>query len=209
MTLSPEQTLYTLQTWFSPSYPVGSYTYSHGLENAFETGLIKSLDDAVEWISDIISCGSGFADIVFLTEAHTATSKDDFDHLSEIAEFATAFAGTAELRLESEAQGAAFIEIIQNVEAISGIKTFTENWTGPYPYSVVIGVASGDVGVEIRAVATAYAHAFVANLASALVRIIPLGQTDGQRIIARLAPVVTKAVTAHLKQNLTIFPHQR
>ena len=202
MTLSPEQTLYMLQTWFSPSYPVGAYTYSHGLENAFETGLIKSLDDAVEWISDIISCGSGFADIVFLTEAHRAVSEGKFDRLSDIAEFATAFAGTAELRLESEAQGAAFIEIIQKVEPVSGIKTFTKKWPGPYPYSVVVGVAAGDLAVETRAVTIAYTHAFVANLASALVRIIPLGQTDGQRIIARLAPIVANAVERALETKL-------
>ncbi|MBL4731911.1 MAG: urease accessory protein UreF [Rhizobiaceae bacterium] len=200
--LSSQQTLYKLQTWFSPSFPVGAYTYSHGLEFAYETGLIKNVDDAVDWISHIIKFGSGFADLVFLKEAHIAVSKSDFEHLSVIAEFATAFAGTVELRLESEAQGAAFIETIQKVDPLSGINSFTEKWPGPYAYPVVIGVAAGDLAIDSRAIAMAYLHGFVANLASALVRIIPLGQTDGQRIISALAPIVEQTVEQAIETEL-------
>ena len=74
MTLSPQQALYKLQTWFSPSYPVGAYTYSHGLENAFETMLVTTVDQSIIWIGDILDHGSGFSDAVFLANSHFAAS---------------------------------------------------------------------------------------------------------------------------------------
>jgi len=201
MTTSPEQSLYKLQTWFSPSYPVGAYTYSHGLEQAFETGLIDSLDQATDWISDIITGGNGFADAVFVCEAHRATGKEDDDRLAILSEYAVAFCGTKELRLESEAQGAAFIDVVQKVEPNGGLEKLTQIWSGPFPYCIAIGAAAGYLGIDLKATTTAYLHAFVSNLSSALVRIVPYGQTDGQRIIATLAPVVEEAVQKALTTN--------
>ncbi len=193
MTLSSQQSLYTLQTWFSPSFPVGAYTYSHGLENAFEVGLVTNVDQAVEWIGKIITDGNGFADSVFMVEAQRAVGNKENSRLFEIAEFACAFTGTKELRLESEAQGSAFIETLQKVEPNAGLNLLIEIWPGPYVYPVTIGAAAGAIGIDRHALATAYLHAFVSNLTSALVRIVPLGQTDGQRIIAQLASRVEAA----------------
>ena len=202
MHLNPQQSLYKLQTWFSPSFPVGAYTYSHGLENAFETGLVANVDQAVDWIGEIISSGNGFADVVFALLAYETVADSNATELYNIAEFAAAFSSTKELRLESEAQGAAFIEIIQKVEPNTGIILLTDAWPGPYVYPVVIGAAAGAVGIDRHALATACLHGFVSNLASALVRIVPLGQTDGQRIIVRLSTVVELAVTNALSTGL-------
>ena len=123
------------------------------------------------------------ADAVFALLAYQAVTNDDKDQLFKIAEHATAFSGANELRLESEAQGAAFIETIQKVGPNAGIKILTDTWSGTYTYPVALGGAAGSVGIDRSALATAYLHGFVSNLASALVRIVPLGQTDGQRII--------------------------
>jgi len=202
LTLSPQQTLYTLQTWFSPSFPVGAYTYSHGLENAFEQGLVTNAEQAVDWIGEIVASGNGFADCVFALLAQKAALAGNKARLSEVAEFATAFSATKELRLESEAQGAAFIEINQNLEANSGIQMLTDIWPGPYTYPVAVGAAAGGLKIKPQALATAYLHGFVSNLASALVRIVPLGQTDGQKIIAQLGMAVELAATNALTTNL-------
>jgi urease accessory protein len=202
MTINSQQSLYKLQTWFSPSFPVGAYTYSHGLEYAFETGLVTNVDQAVDWIGEIISSGNGYSDVVFALLAHEAITNNDHEQLYKTAEFAAAFSGTKELRLESEAQGAAFIEIIQKVEPNSGIDLLTDIWPGPYVYPIAIGVAAGAIGIDRHAMATAILHGFVSNLASALVRIVPLGQTDGQRIIAQLSNVVETAVSNALSTGL-------
>ena len=202
MPLTTEQSLYKLQTWFSPSFPVGSYTYSHGLENAHDTGFINNVGQAIDWIESIVSSGDAFADAVFVYQAYRAVTQTSPDRLRSVAEFATAFCPTKELRLESESQGAAFIELIQNVEHNAGLDDLIKAWSGPYPYSVVVGCAAGSLDIGEDATLTAFLHAIVANLSSALVRIIPLGQTDGQRIIYALAPTVK--VTAKRAQNTAL-----
>ncbi len=190
MPLRIEQSLYRLQTWFSPSFPVGSYTYSHGLENAHDIGLVTNVGEAIDWIKSIISSGDGFADAVFVCQAYRSVAQGSSASLRTTAEFATAFCATKEFRLESESQGAAFIEVVQNVEHNTGLDHLIQAWPGPYPYSVAVGCAAGCLDVGEGATLIAFLHAFVANLSSALVRIIPLGQTDGQRIIYSLAPTV-------------------
>lgn len=193
--------IYKLQTWFSPSYPVGSYTYSHGLENAFEVEAITNVAEAIDWIKDIIAHGSGLADAVFLNEAYKAVCNQDDDRLVSVIEYATAFCGTAELRLESEQQGAAFLDIIQNVEDNPELWKIIYLWQGAYPYAVVVGAAAGALAIDAHALTTAFLHGFVANMSSALVRIVPFGQTDGQRIISALAPIVEQTTQAAL--NMT------
>lgn len=197
---------YKLQTWFSPSYPVGAYTYSHGLENAFEIEAIKTVADAINWISEIITNGNGLADAVFLAEAYQAAVDANDAKLINITEYATAFCATAELRLESESQGAAFLEIIKNVEPNPALHKILTLCPPPYPYAVVVGAAAGAQAIPLTSLITAFLHGFVSNMSSALVRIVPFGQTDGQRIIAALAPTVAqtskKALTTNY-QNLT------
>lgn len=198
--------IYKLQTWFSPSYPVGAYTYSHGLENAFENAHITNVTEAIDWISDIITQGNGFADAVFLTEAFNAAVDKDDQKLIEITEYAVAFCGTKELRLESESQGAAFLTIIQNVETNPELWKIINLWQGAYPYAVVVGAAAGAEGIELNALITAFLHGFVSNMSSALVRIVPFGQTDGQRIISALAPIVEQVTEQAIStdyKNLT------
>ena len=190
-----EQSLYRLQTWFSPSFPIGSYTYSHGLENAHETGLITDVAQAIDWIESIISSGDAFADVVFISHAYRAVNERSSVHLKPLAEFATAFCATKEFRLESESQGAAFIEVIQNIERNAGLEMLLETWPGPYPYSVALGCAAGSLDIGENATVNAFLHAYVSNLSSALVRIVPFGQTDGQRIIAALASSVVVSAT--------------
>ncbi len=195
-------------SWLSPAYPVGSYTYSHGLENALEQGLISDAGDARKWISDILSLGSGVPDLVFVSEAYDAVGSPD--RLRDVAELAIAFQPTAEISLESRAQGEAFLKVTTAAWHCDALDTLQKVWPGPYAYPVVVGVAAFGHGVEKTATLVAYAHAFVANLVSAAVRLIPLGQTEGQRITARLAAdvraVAQRALTTPLESVSSTTP---
>ena len=182
--------LYTLQTWFSPSFPIGAYTYSHGLENVVEQGKITNVEEAMDWLRDMVAHGNGYADAVFLCAAYDAVLAKDGDALAQVSEYAAAFCGTAELRLESQSQGAACLEAIQKITPNGGIDHLVQCWSGPYPYVLVIGVSAAALDLDREAVTTAFLHGFVSNLSSALVRLVPLGQSDGQRLIAELAPLV-------------------
>lgn len=197
MTMADGLALYRLMTWLSPSYPVGAYTYSHGLEWAVEAGWVTSAETAQAWIGDVVARGAGFSDTVFLVE----TMRDD---PRQVAEFAAAFVATPELALESHAQGQAFSRISQDTWPSPVLDQLIERWDGPYPYPVVVGCVAKSHDLAEEDVALAYLHAFAANLVSAAIRLVPLGQTDGQRIIAALEPTVTDTVQQALK---TPFEH--
>jgi len=188
-------------SWLSPAYPVGSYTYSHGLENAIEQGLISDTDTAGNWISDIFNLGSGIMDLVFVSEAYDAVNSSD--RMSHVAELALALQPTAEISLESRAQGEAFLKVTTAAWHCDALDFLQKAWAGPYVYPVVVGVAAMGHGIDKTETLVAYAHSFIVNLVSASVRLIPLGQTDGQRITALLAAdvndVVKRALTTPLE----------
>ncbi|MGD9868768.1 MAG: urease accessory protein UreF [Hyphomicrobiales bacterium] len=183
--------LYRLLAWMSPGYPVGAYTYSHGLEQAVEAGYIADAPSAGSWIADILEHGSGFADAVFLAGAWQAAEAGDKRDLADVAELAAAFVATRELALESHAQGRAFAEITGKAWP-EGKLALLDGLKGPCAYPVAVGVAAAAHGIPLEDTAAAYLHGLAANLVSAAVRLVPLGQTDGQRILASVEGTVAR-----------------
>ncbi len=189
--MTDNRSLYQLMTWLSPSYPVGAYTYSHGLEQAIEAGWVTDRETTKAWVKDIVTHGDGFADAVMLSSAYRAAN--DPVALADISELALAFVPTEELALESEMQGGAFFEITQKAWPEARLERLSDVSPPPYAYAVVVGVAAEGAAIPLAAATHAYLHAFVANMVSAAVRLIPLGQTDGQLITAGLADDVQEA----------------
>lgn len=187
--------LYRLLSWLSPSYPVGAYSYSHGIEQAVAAGHIHDAATAEGWIADIVAHGAGRADGVLLAAAWRAATDEDRDRLTETARFAAAFVATEELHLETMAQGAAFLKITREAWPAPPILWLAEAEGGRVALPVAIGAAAAGHGIALEAVLPATIHAFAANLVSAAIRLVPLGQTDGQRITARLEPIVARAAT--------------
>jgi len=195
--------LFHLMSWMSPSYPIGAYTYSHGIEYAVEEGLITSLDDLVPWIIDILELGSGKSDAVLLAAAYRAALDQDLAALTEIAEVGIAFASTKELALETAQQGRAFVRVIEDVSTEANtLEALKKQWQGPLIHPVAVGIVAADHGVPLTETLTAYLHGFVSNLVSAAVRLVPLGQTDGQRAIAALAEDVGQIVALSMETTI-------
>ncbi len=198
--MSTDDDLYRLMTWMSPSYPVGAYSFSHGLESAVEAGLVRDVDGARDWIAELAARGGGQSDLVFLDAAWEAA--DDDRRLAEVQELALAFQPTAEIRLESAAQGAAFLKVTAAAWPCDGLDRLRTLADSEPAYPVVVGVAARGHGIDKRDAMRAYGHAFVANLVSAAVRLIPLGQTDGQIMTASLQRAVHDAVESALATPL-------
>lgn len=194
--------LYRLLAWLSPGYPVGAYTYSHGLEQAVDRGLVGDADSAGRWIRNVVELGTGFTDTVLLADSCRSVLSGDSARLAETAELAAAFAATKELALESHAQGRAFLDITQAAWHTPALDMLRAAWSGPHAYPVAVGCAAAGHGVEPEQAAVGYLHAFGANLVSAAVRLVPLGQTDGQRITAALEPVAVAAARRALATGL-------
>ena len=188
-------------TWLSPAFPVGGFSYSHGLEWVVETGKVKDAATLGAWIEDLLVHGAGRTDAIFLAEAWRAVAANDVAGLSEVAELAAAFVPSAERRLETLAQGAAFLSAVKAVWPHAALDAFTlQNPEVAYP--VAVGVCTAAHGLPLAATARAFTQAFAANVVSAGVRLVPLGQTDGLRVIARLEPLIPRVVAGALAANL-------
>src|SRR5215211_2051907 len=182
--------LYRLMAWLSPSYPVGAFSYSSGSEWAVEAGDIKDAESLRRWLAVVIGDGGGFCDAVFFVYAYRSLADTGNDALRAVAELAAAFAPSKERHLETTAQGAAFIAATQAAWPCHTLERLAAAWDGPVTYPVAVGVTATGHGIALEVALHAYLHAVTANLISAGVRLIPLGQSDGQRVLAALEPVV-------------------
>ncbi|WP_193170156.1 urease accessory protein UreF [Nisaea nitritireducens] len=181
-----------LQSWLSPAFPVGAYSYSHGVEAAIEAGLVTDAETLRDWIEGLLRFGSGSSDAILLSEAWRHASAGDREALGTLTEFATALIPTAELRLEATSQGTAFVKTVS--AAWGEIEQVALPPAPPLP--VVYGAITASAGIALELAGPLYLQAFVHNIVSAAVRAVPLGQTDGQRVIAALEVCVDEVWSA-------------
>jgi urease accessory protein len=196
--------LQRLLAWLSPAFPVGAYSYSHGLEWAIEDGTVTTPASLQAWIADVLHHGGGRSDAILFAAAWRAAVAGDHAGLAEVGELAAALQPSRERHLETTAQGRAFLDTVAATwpgGRLSAMAALFPAGT-PIAYPVAVAVAAAAAEVPLRPALAAFAGAFVANLVSAGVRAIPIGQTDGQRIIAALAPAV--ADVARLAEAATL-----
>ena len=194
--------LYRLMSWLSPAYPVGAYSYSGGLEWAVETGDVKDAATFADWLGAMITHGSVLCDAVFFVKAHTAARLGNDEALRTVAELASAFASSKERHLETTAQGRAFMDATLAAWPCDALTRLEAIWPKAIAYPVAVGVAASGHAIPLAPALGAYLHAVAANLISAGVRLIPLGQTAGQRVLAELEPVVASAARAAITTPL-------
>jgi urease accessory protein len=180
--------LLTLSQWLSPAFPVGAFTYSHGLEVAVAEGWISDADSLQDWLEDLLTQGSARSDALLLAAAFHAEDPAEVDAL------ARAVAASAERLRETEEQGRAFAEVVGRVwgPELAGLS-----------YPVALGVAVAREGLDLHMALSLFLQAFVSNLAAAAQRLAPIGQTAAQRVIRALAPLVAATAAELADGDLT------
>lgn len=185
--------LLRLQSWLSPIFPTGAYSYSHGLEWAVEAGHVHDRTSLVDWLSADLCHGSGRNEAIFFRIAWFCAMDDDRPKLLEVAELAAAFRGTREFALESVQQGLACRTTLSQVWRDPLMNSFSRALSDrevPSAQAVVLGLCSARQGIPINLALSSFLQSYVANLVTAGLRLIPLGQTDGQFAIAELEEAV-------------------
>jgi urease accessory protein len=175
--------LLRLLAWLSPAFPTGAYAYSHGLEQAVEDGDIADGETLRNWLTDVLHHGSGRNDVILLRHAHRVGTD-----LIALNDLAIALAASRERRIETLDQGTAFIA--------AAAPWRTPRLPDRVTYPVAVGAVAGHHGIDEDTTAPAYLQAFAANLISAAVRLVPLGQTAGLRVLAALEPAILEVATA-------------
>lgn len=179
-----------LLAWLSPAFPVGSFAFSHGLEWAHEAGDISDFATCRDWIADLVSHGSGRNDAIILAASWRAVMSRNADQVREVAELALALQPSSERYLESTMQGKAFLAAARAAWPSDALDIVSASHHGDLAYPVVLGAAAAGYAIPLDRVLEGFLMAFVANLVSASVRLGVIGQTDGQRVIAALMPLV-------------------
>lgn len=196
--------LYRLMTWLSPAYPVGAFSYSGGIEWAVEAADISDAQTLRRWIEIMLSAGFGMSEGVLFSHAHRAVACGDNAALVEVAELAAALVPTRERFRETTAMGRAFLEVTQAAWPCAALDSLQQLWRGPVAYPIAVAAACAGAGVPLDPALHAFLTAVSSNWISAGIRLIPLGHTDGQRIMKALETTVAataeRALTARLDE---------
>ena len=194
--------LFRLMTWLSPSFPVGAFSYSSGIEWAVEAGDITDTATLQDWLGAMLLDGAGFCDGTLLCHAYRAAAAADGKALNDVAELAAAFVPSRERHLETTAQGRAFVDIARSAWHCDTLDLLASHVAGPVTYPVAVGVTAAGHRIALALTLPAFLHAATSNWISAGVRLIPLGQTDSQRALAALEPVIAATAEKSLAASL-------
>ena len=191
-----------LMAWLSPTYPVGAYAYSHGLEWAVEAGDVADEASLAAWLRDVLEHGAGRNDLMLAAHAHGAAMQGDCSAIDDLNDLALALAPSRELLLETAQQGRSFLDATLAAWPNPALASLAGALPGPVAYPVAVGLAAGANGLALLPVLAAFGLAFMQNLVSAALRLAPVGQTAGTRVIAGLTPAVEALAAAIPEMSL-------
>lgn len=180
--------LLMLLNWMSPTFPIGSFAYSHGLEQAIVDGRISTAAHVENWIADLLQQGSGWNDAILFAQCWSTPT-------DELNECALALAGSAERYMETTHLG-------RNFNIAASIWTGAEKTETAIAYPIAAGQACVMMGIDQHQALIAYLQGFCSALVSVAVRLVPLGQTNGLIVMRNLAPLLTSTAAKAAASNL-------
>jgi urease accessory protein len=185
--IEPNLALLRLLQLVSPSLPVGGFTYSQGMEWAVECGWIKTAIDLEAWSEDQLHSTIARLDLPILWRMHAAVERDELAALQQWSSFLLACRETSELRLEERNRGRALADLLVKLE-LPG----SGSWKSFLAQSQLAGFAFAACrwAIPLEQAALGYAWSWLENLVLAAVKLIPLGQTQGQQVLQRLSPMI-------------------
>jgi urease accessory protein len=178
--------LLRLMTLMSPSFPVGGFSYSLGLEQAVADGLVTDFAGLENWLTSLIEHGSAWNDAVLFA----ASFRRDEAQLVDLVELGEALAGSKERYLEAHAQGAAFI-----LAAKAGGYAMPEHLPAKASYAIAAGSIAAAQSIALVDGLAAFIHAFVSNQVQVAIRLSLFGQAEGVRMVALLEPLIIQTAS--------------
>ena len=163
-----------LQAWFSPAFPTGAFSYSHGVETAIQDGLITDGQSLQSWIATLLRHGSGRTDLLFIKAAYEGEQ--------EANALCLALCASKERLQETAELGQAFSRVANSI--------YQTDLPNGLAYPVAVGMAARAEDLDLTMTLQGYLQAFAANLISVGVRAIPIGQQAGQHCLVGLYPVI-------------------
>lgn len=188
----PKPLLHLMQL-VSPALPVGAYAYSQGLEFAVEQGWVSSLGEAEEWIGEVMAHSLGGLDLPVLSRLYAAASDNNESQLLQWNDFLQAARESNELLLEDVQMGEALLRLLQDLELPQALSWPAQRAPS---FATMFAIAAVHWQVSLADSLDGLAWSWLENQVAAAIKLVPLGQTDGQRLLLRLMPRLSEAVVA-------------
>ena len=180
----------------SPALPVGGFSYSEGLEPAVEAGLVHDEASAGDWLLQQLHASLARADLAVVVQAVLAARAGNADRLQALDDWVRQTRETSEMRQQTEQMGKSLMDWMKALGESGGAR-FAHHHpanTQSRTYPVAFALAASSSGAPVRQVALAYAFGWCENMMQAAIKAVPLGQSAGQRILARLAGEIPAGV---------------
>lgn len=198
--------LLTLLQLASPALPVGAYSYSEGVETLATKGMITSGADLLKWLTHELSWGAIRVETAVMGWSYEALAQLDFAAIARWNEWLSAFRETEELRSQSWQMGRSLLRLFSDLEPTLAAQLPEWMWHTNCNYAIVYGLIAQAWQIPLNAAGLAYLQSWAANLVSAGVRVVPLGQTEGQRLMRQLIKPLQetyKAIQTMTETDLT------
>jgi urease accessory protein len=181
-----------LRLWqlISPTLPVGAYAYSQGLEHAVAAGWVANETDATHWITGLAQHTLTYVDAPLLVRLHRCWRDGDEAGVSGWSRMLIAARETAELRAEDQQMGSALARLLDDLGVTEAGPWLAE---GAPPFAAMFALAATHWRISERETVEGYLWAWAENQVAAAIKLVPLGQTAGQRLLLTIAPVVSAA----------------
>jgi len=191
--------LLSLLQLVSPALPVGAYSYSEGLETLVDQGVIADRRSLLQWLSRELTWGSIRLDAAIAHLAHQAAIAGEVLVLLQWNQWLSAARETEELRLQHWQMGRSLLQLSQKLALESGEhdrsliyqKLMDQELQNGCNFAIAFGLVAADWAIEAETMTLGYLYSWASNLVSAAVRLIPLGQTEGQQVLRQLHPILS------------------
>ena len=202
MSITPEVTLPCAalhMMWLaSPALPVGGFSYSEGLEAAVESGVVVGEAQALAWLGAQLRLSQARSELPAACAAHAAWTLRDVAALTEIQQWIVATRETAELALQSRQMGRSMLEWVRGVHPDHPALSVADALGQPPAWPLAFALGAHVLELNAAQTAQALAFSWLENQVQAAMRVVPLGQRAGQRLLARLTPDIPAAVAEAL-----------
>ena len=186
-----ETALLSLLQLASPVLPVGAYSYSEGLETLVDMGIIKNVVTLEHWLTPELNHGVARVEAAVMLRAYQSFAQGDRAKLSYWNQWLTATKETEELRSQSWQMGNSLMLLLGELSPET--KELEIENLEPWNYAIAFGIAAAAWEISPSITITGYLQSWATNLISAGIKLIPLGQTAGQKLLWSIRPQISTA----------------
>jgi len=198
-TAPPTPGLLQLLWLASPALPVGGFSYSEGLESAVDAGRVHDETTASDWLLDQLALGLARSDLAVFAQAVPAWAQGDLGRIAALNDWVLQTRETAELRQQTEQMGRSLLVWAESLGALGALgrgvaEALASARLDPPSYPVAMACAAAHSGARVQDSLFSFAFGWAENMVQASIKSVPLGQSAGQRMLARLAQAIPQAV---------------